>query len=220
MIVPHGAGVGSAFGLLQAEPRIDVSQTKVLTLNADAAPAIGEIYADLEAQAHADLKRLGMVGEPSWSRFAYMRYAGQGYEVRADLPDGAIDSGFIDGAAAMFHEAYERLYRYRDAEATIEAVDWYLVASLPTGADAGTTGFSAATEAARPPAQRKAYFPEMGGYTDVPVLDRTGMPVGETIEGPALIEETDSTTVVLPGDRAAVSPRGHLVIEIGGKTDG
>ena len=48
------------------------------------------------------------------------------------------------------------------------------------------------------------------------MLDRAGLAAGEAIDGPALIEETDSTTVVLPGDRAAISPRGHLVIEIGG----
>ena len=46
------------------------------------------------------------------------------------------------------------------------------------------------------------------------------MQIGAVVEGPALVEETDSTTVILPGDRAAISPRGHLVIDIGGKRDG
>ena len=73
--------------------------------------------------------------------------------------------------------------------------------------------------ARRPPARRRAYFPESGGYTEIQVLDRTGLRVGERVEGPALIEETDSTTLVLPGDRAAISPRGHLVIDIGGEGD-
>ena len=219
VIVPHGAGVGSAFGLLQAEPRIDVSQTRVMTLNVGSAPAIAEIYAELENQARANLERLGMAGEPRWSRYAYMRYAGQGYEVRTDLPGGTIDDDFIAQASEMFHDGYERLYRYRDAEATIEAVDWYLVASLPPANSAGAVDFAAAEETGRPPARRQAYFPESGGYTDVPVLDRTGMRVGETVEGPALIEETDSTTILLPGDRAAISPRGHLVIDIGGTGD-
>ena len=57
VIVPHGAGVGSAFGLLQAEPRIDVSQTKVMTLLGDAASEISTIYAELETQARGDLER-------------------------------------------------------------------------------------------------------------------------------------------------------------------
>ena len=102
VIVPHGAGVGSAFGLLQAEPRIDVSQTRVMTLNVGSAPAIAEIYAELENQARANLERLGMAGEPRWSRYAYMRYAGQGYEVRTDLPGGTIDDDFIAQASEMF----------------------------------------------------------------------------------------------------------------------
>ena len=220
VIVPHGAGVGSAFGLLQAAPRIDVSQTRVLTLSGDAAPAIAAIYTDLETQARADLARLGMDGEPRWSRFAYMRYAGQGYEVRTDLPSGAIDGMFVTGAAEMFHAGYERLYRYRDADAAIEAVDWYLVASLPTAEDENGSGFMESGDSGRPPTQRQAYFPESGGFTDVQVRDRAGLKIGETVEGPALIEETDSTTVVLPGDRAKISPRGHLVIDIAGGKDG
>jgi N-methylhydantoinase A len=220
VIVPHGAGVGSAFGLLQAEPRIDVSLTRVLALDTNAPEAIAEIFAELELQAGADLKRLGMAGTPRWSRFAYMRYAGQGYEVRTDLPDGAIDGEYASRAAEKFHETYERQYRYRDPDAAIEAVDWYLVASLPASRDAGGTGFEERPEGARAPARRQAYFPETDGFTDVEVLDRAGLRIGEKIEGPALIEEADSTTIILPGDRAAISPRGHLVINIGGNSDG
>ena len=217
VIVPHGAGVGSAFGLLQAEPRIDVSQTKVMTLSDDVAPEIARIYSELETQARNDLERLSMAGEPTWSRSAYMRYAGQGYEVRTDLPGGSVDAGFVAAAEEKFHAGYERLYRYRDAEAAIEVVDWYLVASLPREGAGQTGEFAGVAESARLPARRQAYFPESGGYTEVQVLDRTGLVVGETVEGPTLIEETDSTTVVLPGDRATISPRGHLVIDIRGK---
>ena len=217
VIVPHGAGVGSAFGLLQAEPRIDVSQTKVMTLSDDVAPEIERIYSELEIQARGDLERLCMAGEPTWSRSAYMRYAGQGYEVRTDLPGGSVDAGFVAAAEEKFHEGYERLYRYRDAEAAIEVVDWYLVASLPRERAGQSGGFAGVAESARLPARRQAYFPESGGYTEVQVLDRTGLVVGETVEGPTLIEETDSTTVVLPGDSATISPRGHLVIDIRGK---
>ena len=217
VIVPHGAGVGSAFGLLQAEPRIDVSQTRVMPLLGEAASEIAKIYSELEVQARLDLVRLGMAGEPAWSRFAYMRYAGQGYEVRTDLPDGPVDAAFVVAAQEMFHAGYERLYRYRDAEAAIEAVDWYLVANLPRTEKGRDGKFLGQAETARSSSWRQAYFPENGGYTQVQVLDRTGLAIGETVEGPALIEETDSTTVVLPGDRATISPRGHLVIDIGGK---
>ncbi len=219
IIIPHGAGVGSAFGLLQAEPRIDVSLTRVLPLDSDATPAIARIYGELEEQARGDLARLGTAGTPHWSRFAYMRYAGQGYEVRTDLPGGAIDGDYAAKAAEMFHNAYERQYRYRDAGAAIEAVDWYLVASLPVTHGEAGSGFEEQPDGARPPASRQAYFPETNGYVEVPVLDRMGMRIGDATTGPALIEETDSTTVVLPGDRAAISPRGHLVIDIGGKED-
>jgi N-methylhydantoinase A len=214
VIVPHGAGVGSAIGLLQAEPRIDVSMTRVMPLDGDAAPAIAAIYAELEEQARADLTRLGMDGAPHWSRFAYMRYAGQGYEVRTDLPDGDISDDYASRAMTMFNDAYERQYRYRETSAAIEAVDWYLVASLTTGHDGAASAFVENTDGAREAGQRRAWFPECGGYCEVPVIDRAAMRIGETLSGPTLIEEPDSTTVVLPGDRATISPRGHLIVEI------
>ncbi|MDG2284711.1 MAG: hydantoinase/oxoprolinase family protein, partial [Alphaproteobacteria bacterium] len=86
VIVPHGAGVGSAIGLLEAEPRIDVSATRVMRLDASMSGAIAEVYADLEVWAGEDVRRLGGGVAPVWSRYAQMRYAGQGFEVHVDLP--------------------------------------------------------------------------------------------------------------------------------------
>jgi N-methylhydantoinase A len=215
VIVPYGAGVGSAVGLLQADAKIDVSLTRVLDLNQSATPAIAAIYAELEAQAKTDLKRLGMAGEPRWSRYAYMRYAGQGYEVHTDLPDGPIVDEYAARAMADFHASYERSYRYRDPDAAIEAVDWYLVASLPAGRENGQSWFPGGDgTAARAVTPRQAYFPEAGGYIETAVVDRAGMAVGEAVTGPAIIEEPDSTSLVLPGDTARISPRGHLIIDI------
>ena len=63
---------------------------------------------------------------------------------------------------------------------------------------------------------RKAYFPEAGGFVDCAVIDRSALPVGEVIEGPAIIEEAEATTLLLPRSTASVSPRGHLVMTLEG----
>ncbi len=216
VIVPAAAGVGSAVGLMQAAPKIDVSTTRVLRLDDGATAAIAEIYRGLEMRAADDLTRLGVAGQPVWSRYAYLRYAGQGFEVRADLPGGPIADDYAGRAAAAFHAAYERRHRYREAEAEVEAVDWYLVAKLP--AENGRIGGTAwaAPDAGAVGGERPAYFPEVGGMVPASIAARAAIAPGETVAGPAIIEDPDSTTLIPPGDRATISPRGHLIIEIGG----
>ena len=80
VVVPFGAGVGSAIGLLRAEPKIDTSITRVVEVIAGNHIVIAEIYVMLKEQADRDLHRLGVDGVPKWSRYGYFRYQGQGYE--------------------------------------------------------------------------------------------------------------------------------------------
>jgi N-methylhydantoinase A len=215
VIVPSGAGVGSAIGLLEADPRIDVTTTKVLRLHPDrSGPDIAAVYQALEAQARADARRMAADGNLQWSRYAQMRYAGQGFEIHVDLPDGAIDDTYGRRAIAAFNEAYMRKHKFLDAEGTIEAVDWTLVAAMP--ARAGATRLSR-IEAAGPSVRsgtRKAWFPEAGGYVATRILDRQALAGATSVTGPAILEDLDSTTVMLPGDVARLSAEGHLIIDI------
>jgi N-methylhydantoinase A len=222
VIVPHGAGVGSAIGLLEAAPRIDVSATRVMQLDRNAFKLIAEVYDGLLTRAVADVRRLGATAEPVWSRHAYMRYAGQGFEVHVDLPAGPIGSGYGEAAIDAFNGAYHRKHKFLDPDAVIEAVDWTLVATVPAGDhDAGGIGIGIGQGGDEPaderrirPLTRLAWFPEAGGYTETRILTRRDLVDGMAIAGPAIIEDPDSTTVVLPGDLARISAAGHLIIEI------
>ena len=220
VIVPVGAGVGSAIGLLTADAKIDVSLTRILRLEADNADATRSIFLELEGRAKADLANLKLPGEAKWRRGAYMRYVGQGFEIRVDLPLGDIGAGFPAAAVKAFEAAYQKIYGYADSGAPVEAIDWYLIATVPGIGEQGSVskhlqGEVSAVATSRQ-ATRRAYFPEAGGYVDAIVVDRYAMRRGERITGPALVEERESMTVVLPGDVASISENGHLVIEIGG----
>ncbi len=218
VIVPQGAGVGSAIGLLNADSRIDVSLTRIFSLGDQCHGRIGRVYAELEARAGEDVKRLASELAPVWSRYAYMRYVGQGFEIKVDLPDGPITEGYPDRVKAAFHDTYERNSGSRDADADIEAVDWCLVATIsatPEGAPAAAAIDQGGTGAAPPDTRRDAYFPEAGGFVPCRVVNRYRMRPGQPIAGPAIIEERESTTVVLPGDEARLSAGGHLIIEVG-----
>jgi len=215
VIVPFGAGVGSAIGLLEADPRIDVTTTRIMRIDADLSGSeIAALYQGLEARALADVRRIAAGALPQWSRCAQMRYAGQGYEINVDLPTGPIDAGYGSKAIAAFNEAYLRKHKFLDPAGTVEAVDWTLVATLPSRAAAGIFSQSRAGMRARRTSTRQAWFPECAGYTPTRVIDRTALADGATIAGPAIVEDPDCTTVVLPGDVGRLSPHGHIIIDI------
>jgi N-methylhydantoinase A len=215
VIVPYGAGVGSAIGLLEAVPRIDVTVTRMMPLAPDSWSAIASVYRALEVQVRADMERGGQVGEPRWSRYAQMRYAGQGFEIHVDLPAGPIGESYARDAIEAFNATYMRKHRFLDAEGAIEAVDWTLVATIASGAvNTGLAKMKARTPART--GKRHAWFPEAGGYIETSVLDRRALVERGQIIGPAIIEDPDCTAVIPPGDVARISPAGHLLVAIAG----
>ena len=216
IIVPHGAGVGSAVGLLEADNRIDAALTRVVRIRPDAAAEIAAVYEELEARVRADLARLGGAEAPKWSRYAYMRYVGQGYERKVDLPGGPIDGDYPGKVGEAFVESYLRNFGFTDPDARIEAIDWCLVATVP-GDRAAPRRFEGAGEAGGSAVvgARRAWFPELDGFAECNVVDRYRLREGDAFAGPAIVEERESTTVVLPGDTVTVGPSGHMVIEVG-----
>jgi N-methylhydantoinase A len=216
VIVPRGAGVGSALGLLAAPRKFDWGITRVLRLEPGASAAIGALFAALEARVRAELAEIGGAGTLQIGRAAAMHYLGQGFEVRVDLPEGEVGADYAERARAAFHAAYAREYGYSHPEAAVEATDWSVTATL-TGSEAGLAPLAAARRrgAGAVLGARPAWFAEAGGMVDCAVLDRAAMAPGARFSGPALVEEAECTTVVPPGDAVRVSAAGNLIIGIG-----
>src|SRR5205085_3376884 len=108
----------------------------------------------------------------------------------------------LAAVTAAFEAAYRALYSRTPLGVAIEALNWRVVVSGPPpdiSIDAAvgpgpTTGGGAARKTAR-----RAYFPEAGGYTETPVYDRYRLEAGVTLEGPVIVEERESTTIIGPG---------------------
>ncbi len=213
VVVPKAAGVGSAVGMLAAESRLDASVTRLLRLDEAAPEDIAAIYAGLEARLAEDLAHLPGTQAPAFRRFAYMRHTGQGFEIHVDLPDGEIGAGFPADCEAAFRAAYKARYRTEDPASAVEGVDWALAAvvSNPRNAAARDEPASACGE---PPDPRRAWFPEAGGMTAAAVWRREAIGADTVIDGPAIVEDAEATTLIPPGDRARLGPGGHLLIEI------
>jgi N-methylhydantoinase A len=214
VVVPFAAGVGSAIGLLVADHKVDAGATRVIRLDGAARSEIAAILNDLEQRARTELARLKLGDRPAISRTAYMRYCGQGYDVQVALPSGSIDDAYEKKMRQAFHGTYRREYGFVDPDAAVEATDWYVIAAI-SNARSGINHDAGANESGPPiVGERAAYFPECGGMTTSEVINRYRMKPGDAFEGPCLVEERESTTVVLPGDAVSVNRLGHLVIEI------
>lgn len=215
VVVPNGAGVGSAIGLLQAAPRIDVSTTRVLRLDGKDAPAsIDQLYRQLESQARSEIARVGESGEPQWSRYAQMRYVGQGFEILVDLPDGPIDETYSAKVIEAFRQAYLRKNKFVDEQGVVEGVDWTLVATHARQEDVDIRMAEGGAAGGASVVMRKAWFPETAGFTDTRVLDRMALAGAASFAGPVIIDDPYCTIVVPPGDTVLMNDAGHIIIDI------
>jgi N-methylhydantoinase A len=216
VVVPFAAGVGSAIGLLVADHKVDAGATRRVKLDGAAQTEIAAILDELEERARRQAARLELGSKLSISRSAYMRHSGQGYDIRVALPDGPVDAAYEKKMCEAFYRTYRREYGFVDPDAPIETTDWVVVASLANRHSRETISAAAPADncGSGVIGEREACFPELGGMVRSKVIDRYRMKADDTFEGPCLVEERESTTVVLPGDVVRVDHLGHLVIEI------
>ena len=200
VLVPPHPGITSATGLLATDVVHEFVATTMQPLRALDPERLAQTYAELEARATRQLATDDYTGERALvTRFADCRYAGQGYEVRFEAPPGAIDEDWIARAADGFHLAHEREYGHRfDAEIDIVNVRVVGVGLVPP------LDWPEIDAADGPPTatfEREVVF-EIGGRPQpvvTPFYDRTALCAGQSISGPAIIEQYDSTTVIPPG---------------------
>ena len=215
-IVPPNPGNLSAFGLLAVDWRTDRIVTKVMHEDAIDLAAVRRLYAQLERDAVDTLKRDGIPERRiRVLREADIRYAGQSMEVRVAVPAGEIDAKFKAALLDAFHAAHRRTFGYDyKGEQKIELVNLCVsgfgMIDRPTMPKLEPRpGVVPARRAVRP-----VYF--NGAFRDTPVYDRATLPPEFRLEGPAIVEEFGSTTVVFPGQTLTVDPHGILIVRRAG----
>lgn len=208
VIYPPMASVLSAFGTLVTPVRLDLARSATITLEAFApelvAPAIGEMLAEGE---HA-LIDAGIAAEQiQYSFSADMRYLGQQNEVEVELPGNPCDG--IDKAELRqrFETAYQTLYGVQLDDMGVEIVSWRVTVR---GADKEREAVIALPrEPGEPKATRSVFFDK--AFLDVPVYARTSLAAGQSVDGPVIVEERETTAFILPGWRLKVHGDGSLI---------
>ncbi len=215
ILVPRTPGILCAMGLLLTDLRADFASTRLLTLAPAAIPATEDAFAALQAQAERWFAASDIAPPVRQvTRTVDMRYAGQNYELPIAVPEGAVTAATLDTLAAGFAAAHQRMYGFvAEGEAVqlvtfrVEAAGLVPKAGLPAQPDAG------ADAAAARVGTREVWLPEAGGFTACPVYDRNRLRSGNRFAGPAIVEQMDATTVVLPGMTAHVEPTLNLILE-------
>ncbi len=206
-IVPLAASGGSARGLLESSASSEVTRTALVRLgDDDAAERCARVVEELLAEAART--SFGAAADGTTRLALGMRYVGQGYELLVPVDPDVRDPELIVDA---FHRRYERAYGYR-AEQPVEVVTWHVALTRAGGPSARPPARRAA-DGAPPAARRRAYFPETGPV-DVAVHVRESLSGSVVLEGPCLVSETTTTTVILPGDRVEVAADGSLLIHV------
>jgi N-methylhydantoinase A len=208
VIYPPLASVLSAFGTLVTPPRLDLSQGALSRLSALKWDDVDRIVAKLVADASSGLASAGC--EPSDIKFQFgadLRYFGQQNEVTAWFDTDPRKKHDAAWGRAIFEDAYEKLYSLRLPEVDVEIVSWRLVATGPVVSRDSKVALQSAP--AKPHGKRSARF----GAKDIetPVYARKDLAKGQTLEGPAIIEERETTIIILPGWRARVDASGCIM---------
>lgn len=215
VIVPPIAGVGSAFGFLLAPISFDFTRSYLTRIDQVDAPLLMKILRDLEAEGRAIVMNAGVAVEDiRVTRSVDMRYLRQGYEIRVEFEGNAINAETLRILEQRFEEEYLRFYGVLCEGVPIQAVNWRVVVSGPTLEIEGQA-LKVGEESRKldqPYGSRNVVFNPEDGAALTPVYRRESLSSSFKANGPAIIEEAESTTIVLPNWLARVDVNGCLVL--------
>ncbi len=224
VIVPPYPGVTAALGLLVTDSVYEYVTTTYQRMSQLNAAELEARFEELEGQARAQLEADGIAQDRRViQRVADCRYLGQGYELRVEAGSSAIDDAWAAKLAADFHDAHEREYSRRFEESDIEipnirvrGIGLIPPLEMPEVARGGESPAAALRH------EREAWFRVDGGLRELPTrfYAREALAAGNRIDGPAVINQYDTTTIIPPGLMAEIDRFGNILIwiEASGRT--
>lgn len=214
VIVPRSPGTFSAMGLLATDLKHDYNFTSIERLDHLDSTKLVSTFEHLKQQGRDALERDRIsVDKMRFEKLLDLRYVGQSYELPISIHDEEFSSVELTRLASAFHAEHTRVYGFNAPGEPIEVVNLRLSAigdiskpalrELQPGSDPEVAKKS----------EREVYFAEKGAYVTTPIFDRYRLGAGCCIEGPAIVEEMDSTTLIHPGYTVRVDPSGNLLIQ-------
>lgn len=213
ILCPFAAGVGSTIGFLAAPLAFDFVRSAYARLDQVDWDTINTLYAEMEEEGRALLAASGIPADQvTVTRTADMRLLGQAHEISVPIPLGVLGPAREEEVLRAFEEVYRDLYKRARPGVPIEIMSWRVLVSGPE--PELRLRQPERPGGARQKGERPVYFPELGGFHPTPIYDRYQLRPGDCVDGPAVVEERESTVVVGPRGHGTVDEHLNLVIRL------
>ncbi len=213
VLVPSGAGVGSAIGFLRAPVGYEVVRSLYQRFSSFDVAAVNELLVSMRAEAVAVVTQGSFGAKLTERRIAYMRYVGQGHEIPVPLPARTLTANDVSEIRAAYDTEYTKFYDRPVPGSDVEIMSYAVVVATVVEAEAAAplagaaAGFAPDVAAMRRQAVRDTLT---GEVSDWAVVDRTALAPGARIAGPAIVAEDETSTLVGPGWSATVNGLGYI----------
>ena len=216
LIVPPGAGVGSAIGFLRAPFSFEANRSVYMKLSDFDAARIRSLLTELRNEATGFVRTCDEIS-PILAEFkVYMRYSGQGWEIPIALTEAQAMAPDAATFLARFEEEYTKLFGRTVAGMDVEITVWSVNATTPPETVAQIAATSGASAAKLSGDVRQVFDAASGGFVEAHIVERAGLKPGERVAGPAAMTE-DETTIIVPASRDAIcQPDGCIDIVLKG----
>lgn len=216
VIVPRNPGILCAMGLLLTDLRADFASTCLVPLETDALYMIATALAEVEAQGAAWFADEAITPEDRrTARRIDMRYEGQNHELPIPVPHGPLDARALEHLKDAFAEAHTRMYGFAVEGERINCVTFRLEATgVVRKAELPETELGPVDAAAAMTGAREVWYPETGAFTQTTLYARDGLRPGMAFDGPAIVEQMDTTTLIPPEVTVRIDTLDNLVLEL------
>ena len=215
LLVPTGAGVGSAIGFLRAPFSFEANRSVYMRLSHFDGDVIKSLLSDLQSEATSFVRTCDATSDIISEFKVYMRYAGQGWEIPVALTEAQAMNPDAATFQRLFEEDYTKLFGRTVTGMDIEITVWSVNATTPPEKVARVVEATAG-EAAKAVSNRALFDAGLGHALPADVINRDTMTTGQTVQGPAIITE-DETTIIVPSTRRAIAhPDGTIELTLKG----
>ncbi len=215
LLVPTGAGVGSAIGFLRAPFSFEANRSVYMRLSHFDGDVIKSLLSDLQSEATGFVRTCDATSDIISEFKVYMRYAGQGWEIPVALTEAQAMNPDAATFQRLFEEDYTKLFGRTVTGMDIEITVWSVNATTPPEKVARVAEATAG-EAAKAVSNRALFDAGLGHALPADVINRDTMTTGQTVQGPAIITE-DETTIIVPSTRRAIAhPDGTIELTLKG----
>ncbi len=210
VLVPSNAGVGSAVGFLRAPIAYEVVRTQLQRLDSFDADSANALLAAMYQEASAIVRRGEREAPLAETRSALMRYRGQGHEIAVPLVAKTYRREDADELLAAFEEAYRRLYSRVIPGVEVEVLSWVVLVAGPPPVLAEAPPAPPPAFAAPVARRRPVFDPETAEFVEVAIYERPALSPGAMLQGPAVIVEDETSTVIGRNFDARIDAFGYI----------